>query len=196
MNAVGRRWVLFVVTHRPSSEGWARKNESSEKEWPSGHFFRFSGSGLPVLQPRETEDMESLSTERIRALLEKKDRWIALSTYGPDGFPHTVPIGYFLVEDKLVLGCLDETQKVKNIERNDKVSLLWENGRGEDSLTGILIRGHARIVRDDSERLELKGIACMQRGQEKPSTVSPGSVYIEVTPVKTISWHRPTGRRK
>ena len=34
--AVGRRGVLFVVTHRPSSEGWARKNESSERRVVQG----------------------------------------------------------------------------------------------------------------------------------------------------------------
>lgn len=138
--------------------------------------------------------MTSLSNEEIRNILNKKERWIALSTSGPEGFPHTVPIGYFLVGDKLVLGCRDGTQKVKNIERDEKVSLLWENGRGKDALIGIMFQGRARIVRDDAERLKLKAVACRQRGVEPPDSVNPGSVYIEVTPVKTISWNRPTRR--
>ena len=139
--------------------------------------------------------MSTLSRHEIDEILRKKERWIALTTMGPDGFPHTVPIGYFPVGEKLLLGCRDGTQKVKNIERNEKVSLLWENGRGKDSLKGIMFQGTARIVRDDEERLEFKKEACRQRNAEPPDSVNPGSVYIEVTPVKTISWNRPTGRR-
>ena len=139
--------------------------------------------------------MTPLSSDEIQQILSKKERWIALTTVGPDGFPHTVPIGYFPVGEKLLLGCRDGTQKVKNIERNEKVSLLWENGRGKECLMGILFQGTARIVRDDAERLIFKKEACRQRDVEPPDSVNPDSVYIEVTPVKTISWNRPTGRR-
>lgn len=140
--------------------------------------------------------MSKLTSEEIGQILAKKDRWIALSTVGRDGFPHTVPIGYFPVGNRVVLGCRDHTQKVKNIERNPKVSLLWENGRGKDALVGILLQGTARIVRDDSERLELKAEACRQRNETAPESVSPGAVYIEVTIEKTISWRRPSRRKK
>ncbi len=138
--------------------------------------------------------MTSLSDSQIRELLSLKDRWVALTTLDPDGFPHSVPMGCFLFEDKVVLGCRDGTQKVKNLERDSRCSLLWENGRGETTLTGVLIRGHGRVVRDDQERLALKAEACRQRGQDAPEKVTPGAVYIEVTPLKTISWNRPARR--
>lgn len=140
--------------------------------------------------------MTPLTEHDIREILSRKERWVALSTIGRDGFPHTVPIGYFLVGEKLVLGCRDGTQKVKNIERNPKVSVLWENGRGKESITGVLFRGTARIVRSDEERLKFKRVACEQRGVEPPETVSAGSVYIEVTPEKTVSWTRPSSASK
>lgn len=140
--------------------------------------------------------MAELSKHEIRELLEKKDRWVALSTVGPQGFPHTVPIGYFLVGEKLVMGCRDGTQKVKNIERNPKVSVLWENGRGQDALIGVLFRGQARVVRADDERLALKAEACRQRNVEPPASVAPGSVYIEVIPEKTVSWNRPSRQKQ
>lgn len=140
--------------------------------------------------------MSSMSTDEIRSVLNKKERWVTLSSLGPDGFPHSVPIGYFLAGDKVVMGCRDGTQKVKNIERDSRVSVLWENGRGKDSLQGILFRGHARIVRDDAERLALKAEACRQRGETPSTELSSTGVYIEVTPVKTISWNRPSGGRK
>lgn len=136
----------------------------------------------------------SLTQTEIQQLLGKKDRWVALTTLGPDGYPHTVPIGYFLTDGRLVMGCRDGTQKVKNIERNDRVSVLWENGRGQDALIGILFQGRARVVRDDQERWDLKVEACRQRGEDPPGRPVPGSVYIEITPTKTISWNRPLSR--
>ena len=140
--------------------------------------------------------MSRLSPEEIKEILKRKERWVTLSTIGPDGYPHSVPIGYFLVGDRLVLGCRDGTQKVKNIERNERVSVLWENGRGKDSLKGVLFRGDARVVRDPAERMALKTEACRQRGVEPPAELSTTGVYIEVTPVKTVTWDRPSQGRK
>jgi len=136
--------------------------------------------------------MASFSKQEIQNILAQKDRWITLSTLDKEGFPHSVPLGYFLSGENVILGCRDNTQKVKNIERHNRVSLLWENGRGEEFLQGIMIRGLARIVRDDQERLKLKTIACRQRKQAPPTSVSPGVVYIEVVPVKTLTWNRPS----
>lgn len=138
--------------------------------------------------------MTQMSIDEIQEHLRRKDRWIALTSLDPDGFPHTVPLGYFLRGDLIVMGCKDQTQKVRNIERNAKVSLLWENGRGAPEMIAVMIRGLARVVRDDRERLELKREACRQRGEELPDSVAAGFVYIEVSPVRTVSWRRPTRR--
>lgn len=137
-----------------------------------------------------------LSQDEIRELLNKKDQWMILSTYGPSGFPHSVPIGYFLVGDKIVMGCLDGTQKVKNIERESRATLLWENGRGAEELIGIMFQGYARIVRRPEERMELKREACRQRGVEPPEQLREGPCYIELTPEKIVSWKRPTRSKK
>jgi hypothetical protein len=139
--------------------------------------------------------MTALTEPEIRAALSARDRWIVLTTIGRDGFPHSVPLGCFLAGERIVMGCKDASQKVANVERESRVSLLWENGRGAGELIGILIQGHARVVRDDAERLALKAEACRQRGESPPAEVAPGFVYLEVTPVKTVSWRRPTRGR-
>ena len=36
-----------------------------------------------------------MSIEEAHEFLDSKPGWIALTTIGPDGFPHTVPLGYF-----------------------------------------------------------------------------------------------------
>jgi nitroimidazol reductase NimA-like FMN-containing flavoprotein (pyridoxamine 5'-phosphate oxidase superfamily) len=140
--------------------------------------------------------MSEISPQDIRNILAKKEQWVTLSTKAPNGYPHSVSIGYFLAGDRLIMACLDGTQKVKNIERDHRVSVLWENGKGKDSLKGILFQGNARIIRDYAERMELKTEACRQRGIAPPTELAAKSVYIEITPVKTITWDQPSrGRR-
>lgn len=136
--------------------------------------------------------MNSLTDPEVQELFARRDRWITFSTYDPEGYPHSVPMGCFLNGETVVLGCRDGTQKVCNLERDPKCSVLWENGRGQASLTGILIRGLGRVVRDDQERLQLKAAACRFRGDPPPDSVPKGAVYIEVTPVRITSWDRPS----
>lgn len=132
-----------------------------------------------------------MSEEEIQAALAARDRWVILSTVGGDGFPHSVPVGYFLLGGLLIIGCQDGSQKIRNIERNPKVSLLWENGKDSTRLQGILFQGEARIIRDRADRLALKSAICQERGESPPSEVAEGAVYLEITPTKTISWNRP-----
>ncbi len=123
--------------------------------------------------------------------IESKPGWIALSTNGHDGFPHSVPIGYFASSGSIFIGCLDQTQKVKNIERNQKISLTLESGETMANIKGVLIKANAEVIRDDDERLAISQLAALQRGVNEadlPQTVRPGSVYIKAKPVKIVSW--------
>ena len=123
--------------------------------------------------------------------IESKPGWIALSTNGHDGFPHTVPIGYFVSDRSIFIGCLDKTQKVKNIERNAKISLTLESGQSMANIKGVLIKAKAHLVRDDAERLSISQLAARQRGVDEkdfPKSIRPGSVYIKAEPVSIISW--------
>lgn len=135
--------------------------------------------------------MRAMSQDEINDLIDSKKQWMILTTLGPDGFPHSVPLGCFRVGGDLISGCKPATQKVKNIERNPKVSALVENGRGNSGLQGVLFQGTARIVRELEEKWELKREACRQRGEEPPEQLNPDFVYIRLTPEKTISWARP-----
>ena len=125
------------------------------------------------------------------AYIESKPGWIALSTNGHDGFPHTVPIGYFVSEGNIFIGCLDQTQKVKNVERDQRVTLTLESGETMADIKGVLIKAVARVIRNDTERLAISQLAARQRGvteTDLPKIVRPGSVYLKAEPVKIISW--------
>ena len=135
---------------------------------------------------------ESLDPEAFNDFLDSKPGWITLSTIGADGFPHSVPLGYVRDGATIYLGCKDQTQKVRNIERNPKVSLCLESGSTMSDIKGALLRGTATIVRESKDRLSLHQLAARQRGvaeDDLPQSVSEGAVYIKVTDYTVTSWN-------
>jgi len=132
-----------------------------------------------------------LSEEQIEAFLDSRPGWAILSTIDKDGFPHSVPLGCFRVGRDIVLGVRDGTRKVANVEGNQNVSILLEDGSSMADIRGVMFQGHARIVRDRSEALELAREGARARGvpeSEWPTEPRPGAAYIRVTPVRTLSW--------
>ena len=114
-----------------------------------------------------------------------------LSTVGRDGAPHSVPLGYFHLDNAIYLGLRDQTQKVKNVERNSSASVLVFGARSGGEVSGVLVQGQATVVRDPQERLRLAQAAARQRGVAEPDltdTISPDGVYIRVQRDRTISW--------
>lgn len=135
--------------------------------------------------PRKLTDGE------IEALLDSRPGWAMLSTIDSDGFPHTVPLGYFRLGRDIVMGVRDSTRKVANIEADPKVSVMLEDGSTMADIRGVLFQGRAQIVREPDDRLELAREGARARGvpeSEWPTEARSGVVYIRVTPVRTVSW--------
>jgi nitroimidazol reductase NimA-like FMN-containing flavoprotein (pyridoxamine 5'-phosphate oxidase superfamily) len=132
-----------------------------------------------------------LDRNQFDTFLDSRPGWIVLTSIGADGYPHSVPLGYFRDGDSVFCGVRDGTRKVRNIEANPKVSLLVESGRTMADLKGAMIQGDARIHRDPEQVLALMRLAATQRGaapDELPREARPGAVYIEIRPVRRISW--------
>jgi len=132
-----------------------------------------------------------LSDEEIEAYLDSRPGWAILTTVDDDGLPHSVPLGYFRLGRDVVMGVRDQTHKVANVERNPKVSVLLEDGSTMADIRGVMLQGHARIVRESDEALELAREGARARGvpeAEWPTAPRPGAAYIRMTPVRTRSW--------
>ena len=80
---------------------------------------------------------ESLDPEAFNDFLDSKPGWIVLTTIAPDGYPHSVPLGYFRDGDHIYCGCVDHTTKIRNIEQTeglarDRVRFDDERHQGSD----------------------------------------------------------------
>ncbi|MCW1959009.1 MAG: pyridoxamine 5'-phosphate oxidase family protein [Mycobacterium sp.] len=132
-----------------------------------------------------------LTEGQIAAYLDSRPGWAVLSTIDKDGFPHSVPLGYFRLGRDIIMGVRDGTRKVANVENNPNVSVLLEDGSTMADIRGVMLQGHARIVRDPSEAVQLAREGARARGvpeSEWPTEPRPGAAYIRVTPARTVSW--------
>ena len=132
-----------------------------------------------------------MTPQEVKTFLDAKPGWIILSTMGPNGYPHSVPLGYFRLGDDIYLGCRAHTQKVKNIERNPKVSLVLESGSTMQDIKGVMIQGHATVYMDADNVLRLRREAARLRDvpeDELPQDAPVGTAYIKVEPRRVISW--------
>ena len=133
----------------------------------------------------------TLTKDEINNYLDSKPGWIILTTIGRDGMPHTIPIGYFRVDDDIYIGCRANTQKLKNIERNSNVTVLVQSGSSMQDIKGVMIQGEGAVITEPAEFLRLSREAARWRGTPEdqwPTEARPGAAYIRVTPKKYISW--------
>ena len=132
-----------------------------------------------------------MSIEEAHAFLDSKPGWIALTSIGPDGFPHTVPLGYFRLGNDILMGVRGNTRKLRNIEDNPKVSLLLESGHTMRDIKGLMVQGSATVHSKPEETLHYAREAARLRGvpeQDLPSEPREGAAYVKVTPTRFRSW--------
>ncbi len=137
-------------------------------------------------------DQIRLTDDEIRKYLEES-RTIILVSQGPEAFPHPMPM-WFAVDDDgaICMATYRSSQKVKNIQRDSRVSLLVESGAVYADLKGIVIYGHAEII-DDFERmidvlLAAAGAESNESTRQGVSKTAAKRYLIRVKPERIVSW--------
>ncbi len=95
-----------------------------------------SGRDAVKLTDREVQD---LLTENLK---------VQVASIGADGVPHLSTLFYIVRDGKIVFWTYGRSQKIKNLERDPRVSALVEDGVDYFELRGVSITGRAEIVRD------------------------------------------------
>jgi PPOX class probable F420-dependent enzyme len=92
----------------------------------------------------------------------RRSRNCTLATLGPTGTPHLVAMWYAVIDGQLWFETKAKSQKAKNLLRDDRVSVLLEDGDTYDTLRGVSFEGRAVVV-DDPEALWKVGVSVWER---------------------------------
>ncbi len=162
------------------------------------------GAATEPVEPRMSRrDQIKLSPEEQRELLES-ERVVHVATMGPRGWPHVMPLWYVIRDGEIWVWTYAKSQKVKNLERDHRATLLIETGEEYQELRGIQIEAEAELIRD-SERVLDYGKELTIRYTEGIDSIegdaaaaleaqAPKRVAIRFHAVRTATWdHRKLG---
>jgi PPOX class probable F420-dependent enzyme len=89
----------------------------------------------------------TLTPDEQRELLES-ERVVVVSSIGVRGWPHSMPLWYVPRDTGIWIYTYAKSQKVKNLERDHRATLMVETGHEYGELRGVEIEAEAEIHRD------------------------------------------------
>jgi PPOX class probable F420-dependent enzyme len=92
-------------------------------------------------------DQITLSDEEQRQLIDS-ERVVIVGSHGPRGWPHLMPLWYVPRAGEIWIYTYAKSQKVRNLERDKRATLLLETGHEYQELRGVSIEAEAEIHRD------------------------------------------------
>ena len=144
--------------------------------------------------------------ERVRMQAEEIDDFlddamkVQVATVNADGSPHLTTLFYVRHEGRICFWTYARSQKIRNLERDPRITCLVEDGEQYFELRGVSVSGTARLVRDPEEvRVIGRGVVSRMSvgldlgtaGDEEVERQLPKRVGVVVTAESVASWdHR------
>lgn len=125
-------------------------------------------------------------------------RRIILVTIGADGMPHPMPMNYGIdAEGRILIVTFAKSQKVSNLRRDPRATLLVESGTAYRELKSAVLYCHAEILTEPDAIAACMGKVrasdAMQASLSAPMSEQVRAsmakrVALRFTPWRTISW--------
>jgi general stress protein 26 len=77
-----------------------------------------------------------------------EERTLTCATNGKDDWPHTMPLWFIDRRDTLWAWTFAKSQKVRNLEHNNRATVQVEAGSEYAELRGVMLKCHVQIHRD------------------------------------------------
>lgn len=91
-----------------------------------------------------------------------KSRTATMATLGPNGLPHLVAMWYAVVDGAIWFETKARAQKVVNLRRDPRITVLIEDGLTYDTLRGVSLEGTA-VISEDPDQIWDVGVSVWER---------------------------------
>jgi PPOX class probable F420-dependent enzyme len=141
-----------------------------------------------------------MTPEEIDAFLAER-RPMSMCSIGADGSIHAIAMWYGFLDGCITVETKAKSQKVQNLRRDPRLTLLFEDGDYYEELRGVELVGRAEII-DDPDQLWKLGISVFERyygaysDELKPflENMLNKRVAVKMHTERTVSWdHRKLG---
>jgi PPOX class probable F420-dependent enzyme len=142
------------------------------------------------IQLSDAEQLELLEAQRV----------VVVSSLGPRGWPHSMPMWFVVRDGQIWFWTYGKSQKVRNLERDPRATLLVETGDAYDQLRGVMIEAEVELDGDLETVLDLGrelatryagGTAPPPEAEQALAAQARKRVAIHARPIRTATWdHR------
>jgi PPOX class probable F420-dependent enzyme len=145
-------------------------------------------------------DVIKMTDKEVDEFLHER-RPMSLCTINHDGSIHAVAMWYGFLEGAVAFETKAKSQKVQNLRRDPRITVLVEDGDYYEELRGVELVGTAEIV-DDPDRMWILGVDLFERYYGTYSedlrpfveTMLNKRVVIKVNVSRVVTWdHRKLG---
>src|SRR5215470_5627135 len=135
-----------------------------------------------------------MSGEEVTAFLAGQ-RKLHVATINPDGSPHLMPVYFVLVDGAVAFWTYTRSQKIRNLQRDPRITVMAEAGEAYFDLRGVQISGHAHLTTDPvavlefGERLYERQFGLLGEAARAPVASSARKrTCVTVEPLRVVSW--------
>jgi PPOX class probable F420-dependent enzyme len=143
-------------------------------------------------------------TEAEQAELLDSERVAVVSSIGPRGWPHSMPMWFLVRDGEIWVWTYGKSQKVRNLERDPRATLLVEAGVEYTELRGIQIEAEAELIRDHPTVAQFGKDLAVRYSEGIDSIEGDAAAALEAqaakrvairfSPLRTATWdHRKLG---
>lgn len=143
-------------------------------------------------------DQIAMSKTEVRDFL-RSSRTMTLVSNGKSGYPHPMPMWFYVDDEGIVfMSTFRKSQKVKNLQRDPRVTLLAESGEAYQELKSVLIYADVDIIDDLETTKQTMYQVSLARGDvsaDKPDVVldalertASKRITMRFNPKKIVSW--------
>ena len=127
---------------------------------------------------------------------------LQVATINKDGTPHLSTLWFDVVNGEIVFETFTKSQKIKNLQRDNRISCLLEDGLVYEKLRGVQINGVAELVDSPDQVHQLaKGVMARNNPEiptealdEVAEAMSVNRTAVVVKATKVVSWdHQKLG---
>jgi len=128
---------------------------------------------------------------------------LQVATNGQDGYPHLTTLWFILLAGLVTFRSFTKSQRIVNLRRDPRVTVLVEAGEDSSELRGVMIQGRAELDTDPGRVMDTYlAVTRKMRGADvTPEAVESlfgrfrdKNTVVTVHPERTISWdHRKSG---
>ena len=127
---------------------------------------------------------------------------LQVATINKDGTPHLSTLWFDVVNGEIVFETFTKSQKIKNLQRDNRISCLLEDGLVYEKLRGVQINGVAELVDSPDQVHQLAKGVMARNNPEIPSealdevakAMSAKRTAVVVKATKVVSWdHQKLG---